>query len=168
MHPNMPSNIIEAYLRLSFEKSKDRNRLILSITDKCNIKCDFCCHPYMDSEFDDEDAKKIVEEACSFGKFDEISLTGGEPFLKYDLILELAAICKSYNILFGVITNGYWGKSNPQQKCKELVDNGLCRITFSWDPSHGKYISVDTIMSAIESSMEAGLKVNIDRFFLEA
>ena len=165
LHPQMPRHIIEKYLRLTFDRENVRSKLILSITDRCNIACDFCCHPYMDSEFLESDAIRIVKEACEFGKFSEICLTGGEPFLKYELIIELADICKRNNILLGVITNGFWGNDEPEKRCKELVDNGVGRISFSWDPSHGKFISPRTMMHCIDSAMEAGLKVNLTGSF---
>ncbi len=165
LHPNMPKSIIEHYLRLTFNKEINGNSLVLSITDKCNIACDFCCHPYMNSEFSEVDAIHIVTEACKFGKFAEISLTGGEAFLRYDLLIKLAKICKRHNTLFGVITNGYWGNSEPLKKCKELVESGVGRITFSWDPSHGKFVSPETMMCCIDSAMEVGLKVTLTGSF---
>lgn len=165
LHPNMPKHIIEQYLKMTFDKNINNDKLILSITDRCDIGCDFCCHPHMNSEFSEEDAIKIVKEACIFGKFSEICMTGGEPFLRYDLLLKLSKICKDHNILFGIITNGSWGKDEPEKKCKELVENGVGRVSFSWDPSHGKFVSVDTVMKCIDSAMNAGLKVNLTGSF---
>ena len=165
LHPNMPKRIIEKYLQLTFDDGATKSKLVLSITDRCNLACDFCCHPYMDSEFSEVDAIRIVNEACKFGEFSEICLTGGEPFLRYKLIIKLAKICRDHNTLFGVITNGFWGDDEPGKKCKELLESGVGRVSFSWDPSHGKFVSSDTMMRCIDSAMDAGLKVNLTGSF---
>ena len=75
-HPNTPQRL------RSLAPPKDRKVLaifVLSITDRCNIACDFCCHPYMDSEIASDDAERLVHEAVH-EDFDEIGITGGETF----------------------------------------------------------------------------------------
>lgn len=134
--------------------------LVLTITDRCNIKCDFCCHPFMESEIPAEAARAMVRQARAAG-MDEIGITGGEPFLRRGLLVELARIAKADDLDFGVISNGYWARSETKARAwlGELVEAGLTRLTISWDPSHGAFVPAATANTAIVVASELGLRV---------
>lgn len=139
---------------------------VVSITDKCNIKCDFCCHPYQDTGISDDESELLVSQAVKL-EFDEICFTGGEPFLRRNALLRAAELCKQHGKLFGVISNGYWagGRAKADKVIGQLVDAGLTRITISWDPSHGEFVSVATAQNALDASLDRGLKVTLTGSF---
>ncbi|MBU2501671.1 radical SAM protein [bacterium] len=167
LHPSMPKWLVRAYVRLSFETKNGLRKFVLSLTDNCNIKCDYCCHPRLQSKFDIGDALRLVDEACECSTFGEVCLTGGEPFLHFDALLEIGCLCRRHDMLCGAITNGYWAKDpvSARTMCEEILGAGVGRITFSWDPSHGQYVSAGTVMNGLTAAMEAGLKVNLTGSF---
>jgi hypothetical protein len=164
VHPNMPLWIVSANMDRSANMAHITNRpdrsFVFSITDRCNIRCDFCCHPYLDSALKEEDCIRMVEEACAL-PFDEICVTGGEPYIRRALVYKLASICKSRGRLFGSITNGFWAKDRAKafRLAEEMVDHGVARVTFSWDPSHGEFIAPQTVQNGIDACMHAGMRV---------
>ncbi|MBD3218117.1 MAG: radical SAM protein [candidate division Zixibacteria bacterium] len=166
VHPKMPEWLIMRYIELTLDSGRKRNKFVLSLTDKCNIRCDYCCHPYQNSEFSDYDAIRLVAQAAKMD-FVEICLTGGEPLLKGTLVLEIARICQKAGIMLGVITNGWWAKdyNYARDLATAMIQNGVGRVTFSWDPSHGKYIEPRTISNGIKACMEAGMKVTLTGSF---
>jgi len=162
VHPNVPRWIVAGNMtrRVNRRTEGPEKAFVLSITDRCNIRCDFCCHPFQDSALPDEDCIRMVTEACA-ADFDEICVTGGEPYLRRKLIYKLAAICKEHERLFGSISNGFWAKNREKAffLAKEMVEHGVARITFSWDPSHGEFISPQTVQNGVDACMEAGIRV---------
>lgn len=83
--------------------------LLISVTERCNLRCKGCySHAIKDDkkiiqeELSIQDYKKIFDEASELG-ISLITLVGGEPLLRNDLI-ELATSYK--NIIFSVYTNG--------------------------------------------------------------
>lgn len=170
VHPNMPPWIVAGNMNRRINRSeKYRDKVfVLSITDRCNIRCDFCCHPFRDSALKEEDCLRMVEEACAL-PFDEICVTGGEPYLLRATIYKIASTCRTYGKLFGSITNGFWAKNRDRafQLAEEMVQNGVARVTFSWDPSHGEFIAPQTIQNGVDSCMHAGMRVCLAGSFKE-
>ncbi len=163
VHPNMPLWIVAGNMARAVNRDQGPGKtFVLSLTDRCNIRCDFCCHPYQNSELASGDCLRMVEEACAL-PFDEICVTGGEPYLRRALVYELAALCRSRGRLFGSITNGYWARdrSNAFRLAHEMVENGVARVTFSWDPSHGAFVNPQAVQNGIDACMEAGMRVTL-------
>jgi hypothetical protein len=164
LHPRTPD-----VLRGFVGQTKPQYRIfVTSITDKCNIKCDFCCHPYQNTGISDEESERLVSQAVRLD-FDEICFTGGEPFIRRSALLRAAQLCKQHGKLFGVISNGYWAGSRKKADkiIGELVEAGLTRVTISWDPSHGAFVTVATAQNALDSSLDYGLKVTLTGSFKE-
>lgn len=168
LHPNMPDWLVHSYFEAYQNRVRD-NRLngpfytfVLSITDRCNLKCDYCCHPSMNSEIPADEAVDKVREACALD-FDEICVTGGEPYLRRSLLYQLASICKDNAKLFGTMSNGYWAKDRTRAfaLAQEMIDSGIARVTFSWDPSHGQFIDAQTIQNGVDACMHVGMKVSL-------
>jgi MoaA/NifB/PqqE/SkfB family radical SAM enzyme len=163
LHPRTPTLLIEQ----AGKAENGRWRLaVLSLTDRCNIKCDFCCHPYLDSEISEKDAISLVAQA-SLLDFDEIAVTGGEPLIRKQLVLKLARICKENDKAFGLITNGFWAGNVRKARAwaAEFREAGVTRVTVSWDPSHGAFVSARTAQNALDSCIDEGLKVTLTGSF---
>lgn len=83
--------------------------LSFQITNRCNLKCDFCSR-----ESGIQDAKmmsiklidKVIKEALDFSDLKTINLSGGEPFLHDDLEEILNLISNKYRLDIRINTNG--------------------------------------------------------------
>jgi len=80
----------------------------LSITGKCNLRCDYCLHFKSDSDVDNDLPKeewiKFFEELKRCAVL-HLSVEGGEPFLRNDLKDILVGIVQN-NMRFSILTNG--------------------------------------------------------------
>jgi TatD DNase family protein len=91
-----------------------RNSLYLNITNRCSNRCSFC------AKFEDftvkghllrldhePDAKEVLAAAGDTGRYDEVVFCGyGEPLLRLDLILEVAAELKKKGCRIRINTDG--------------------------------------------------------------
>lgn len=83
--------------------------LLISVTEKCNLRCKGCYakqfeenFSHKDTELTIEDYMRLFNEASELG-ISIITLVGGEPLLRKDLI----ELCTKYpDIIFSIYTNG--------------------------------------------------------------
>ncbi len=149
------------------------NYLRISITDRCNFKCQYCmpAEPFEEIGHDKiaryEEILKITRLACELG-ITKVRITGGEPFVRkgiLNFLKELSTIEQLQDI--SITTNG---ALLTQDKIKALVDLGIGRLNFSLDtlnPERFKSITgrndFQTVWDAILSAHDIGMnpvKVN--------
>ena len=83
--------------------------LILSYqcTNECK-HCLYCSSPKWNEWISKEDLDQIIESLSQYD-FYGLHLAGGEPFIKYDILLNAVELCNKYDIpLEYVETNCYW------------------------------------------------------------
>jgi hypothetical protein len=90
--------------------NKNYKEIMISVTNKCNIKCKHCnanSSPENDDVIKNEIIDMIFEQLdSSFG----ISIFGGEAMLFPEKVFYIAKKCREKNIIFNINTNGFWGK----------------------------------------------------------
>lgn len=102
------------------------NSQVLSIgTLGCNLGCEFCQNYDISQEFSTDDFKKIKEttpleilEICKKHNYKFIAFTYNEPSIYFEYMLDIAKLCKTYNIKTIVVSNG---QINPEP-FKELIN----------------------------------------------
>ena len=145
--------------------------LRISLTERCNFRCQYCMpeKPFSwvprENLLSFEDLFKFVKAAIDEG-ITKIRLTGGEPTLRADLDKFIKMICDyKPDIDLAMTTNGYLLKDIA----KDLKDAGLKRLNISLDTLRpdvaakiaGKDV-LTNVMKGIEAALEAGLKVKIN------
>ena len=111
------------------------DNLRISVTDRCNIRC-FYCMPETGSEYVDraeiltfEEIERFVRIAVDLG-VTKIRLTGGEPLVRKDLPLLVAALHKIPGVRdIAMTTNGVLLADQAQA----LYDAGLRRLNVHLD-----------------------------------
>lgn len=85
----------------------------LELTLRCNLVCSYC---YTNSpqltrqgphELSDDEWRKVIDEAIELGVIEAV-LTGGEPFLRRDLAIELAESLSAAGVAVVFVTNGWF------------------------------------------------------------
>jgi MoaA/NifB/PqqE/SkfB family radical SAM enzyme len=66
-----------------------RHTLAISVTNRCPLRCDFCCVPPGPGDLEKEKARELIDQAISLGVFRSVGFTGGEPMLRLPLVEEL-------------------------------------------------------------------------------
>ncbi len=137
----------------------------LRITMDCNQKCLFCRPTKKDLNFKQpttEELKRTIYSSAREGvKF--ITITGGEPTLRNDLI-EIIKYIKSLGLSAKLITNGMM--FFYEKYCKLIYESGLDKVVIS---IHSSKPEIHDFLTQVEKSFEktlAGLK-NISIYDIE-
>ncbi|KAF2956934.1 GTP 3',8-cyclase MoaA [Marinitoga sp. 38H-ov] len=140
----------------------------LSITDKCNFRCNYCMDENAKFMKEEEllslDEIRILVRTLKNLEFKNIRLTGGEPTLRKDII-DISKIIQETFGKFSITTNG----SLMNILAKDLKKNGLENVNFSLD-SLNRYTfkkitkrdDLNNVLLGLEKSLEIGLNVKIN------
>ncbi|MBW2046225.1 MAG: radical SAM protein, partial [Deltaproteobacteria bacterium] len=89
----------------------------INITNRCNSGCPFCyarLHPPKDMQA--SDAALIVHQLEDISSH-KIIFTGGEPFLKRNVLMEVMYVCTSLSIRrIELFSNGFWGTTEDDAR----------------------------------------------------
>jgi len=159
-------NLIDTY-------GREISYLRVSLTEQCNLRCDYCYDqiekPPKDSTYlTNEQLMKLIGSFSLLG-VEKIRFTGGEPLLRkgiVDLIAQSSALDNISQI--GITTNGVL----HEKLLPELLDAGLNRMNISLDTlQEDKFIKITGfdrhaevlrgIDSALESNAFPAVKINI-------
>jgi len=125
----------------------------LLLTYKCNCACTFCyysCSPdrggLMPVDMALDAWQSLIDLAGSSAK---VHLTGGEPFLYWDRLLEIleAAQTRGLGRIDMVETNGFWAENDRivLDRLRVLDRLGLNRLKISCDPFHQEFVDINTV-----------------------
>jgi cyclic pyranopterin phosphate synthase len=147
------------------------NYLRISVTERCNFRCQYCMpeKPFSwvphENLLSFEDMFEFVKVAIDEG-ITKIRLTGGEPLLRADLD-KFVAMISSYapNIDLALTTNGFLLENTADA----LKKAGLKRLNISLDslkPEVAQKIAQKDVLSkvlkGIEKALEVGFKIKIN------
>ncbi len=105
-----------------------RNNCRIVLTDRCNLDCSFCCMKEKDIHYSfiNQTALWIAQQ-----RYDEIAITGGEPLLELEKLVQFICLVKYFNpdAKVYLYTNGILLKS---ETARILLTAGLDGI--NWSP----------------------------------
>lgn len=144
------------------------NSLAIEYLTKCNLSCDHCginSSPLAEGKVELEDAKNWITIAKGYGAKD-IYISGGEPFLVFDELCELAKYSRSLGLNFITFTNAFWASSleNARKYLFPLKENGLTSLHLSLDCFHVKEgIPLQNFLNvaAISNDIMSNLVINV-------
>jgi MoaA/NifB/PqqE/SkfB family radical SAM enzyme len=134
----------------------------LLLTYRCNAKCEFCyynCSP-------EKNGLMAVDVAISAwqslkalaGDKVRVHITGGEPFLYWDRLVEILQEGKRQELgpLDMVETNGFWAASEKivRERLKILDELGMLRLKISCDPFHQEYVDIEPVKRLADVARE--------------
>lgn len=148
-------------------------RLILLITERCNIRCKHCL--FGDGELMNhgkdmslEDVKSYIDQMAQIavreGKDFSVHFSGGEPILRFPQILEAIRYARSLGAnSVTSMTNGFWGAEKVRSKeiVLALKEAGLETLCFSLDDFHQEYMPLSNVLTALSLCREHGLAIAI-------
>ncbi|RUM30929.1 MAG: GTP 3',8-cyclase MoaA [Aquifex sp.] len=147
--------------------------LRISLTDKCNLRCNFCMPPGKEYHFLTKKEVLTSEEIEEYVKIfaylgvRKVRLTGGEPLLRKDLEEIIQKISKVEGIKdIALTTNGVFLK----ERLRTLKEAGLKRITVSIHSLNPKKneklvnrkVNLGEVFEAILEAKELGFKVKVN------
>ncbi len=148
--------------------------LRISVTDRCNFRCNFCMPAGEPVEFyprneilSFEEILKVVKACMELG-VKKVKITGGEPLLRRD-VHKLIGMIKNIGMdNITLTTNGFL----LRERTHKLKESGLKRVTVSvhslrddvFSKIVGKRVYVKDILAGIDAAIDVGLtpvKVNV-------
>ena len=147
------------------EVPTDIRHLAIMLTRKCNMSCAHCSVESGPKVSGEPDAARLLESvrAASNGGVRSILLTGGEPMLREDVLLEMLRECQRLGIHTALASNGFWGKT--PQRARETVARlqaaGLHMMTISYDRYHADFQGPQPAVNIARAAGEAKLLINI-------
>jgi len=134
----------------------------LLLTYKCNAACEFCyynCSPQQNGLMTVDTAVSAWQSLKNLaGETAKIHITGGEPFLYWERLLEILTEAKKQNLgpVDMIETNGFWATDDNtiRQRLKVLDELGMHRLKISCDPFHQEYIDIEPVRRLAEQAVE--------------
>jgi organic radical activating enzyme len=122
----------------------------LMLTYKCNCTCEFCyyhCSPQKGGLMSLDTAISAWQSLKSLaGDFAKIHITGGEPFLYWDNLIEILTIAKKEKLepVDLIETNAFWACDDKivTDRLKTLDNLGMHRLKISCDLFHQQFIDI--------------------------
>lgn len=111
------------------------NYLRLAVTDRCNLRCNYCM-PEEGINFVKNEELLTIEELCSIAKMlvakgiDKIRITGGEPFVRKDIMILMRYLAKLEGLKEISVTTNATLIGPHIQELKEL---GITNVNVSLD-----------------------------------
>jgi len=163
----------------SLDKPVNRfNNVFLAITKKCILQCEHCFEWDVLNKKDVLTVQKIKEMVVALQKkgVNQIYLTGGEPMLKLNTMIDVIKTYKEATD-FWILTSGYNFNLKNAEKLKKAGLNGVIISLDHFNPiEHNKFRGnenafkwvVEAVNSALENNIIVALSICITRSFATA
>ena len=150
---NLSQNIYNQKVGRDEPKFKIWRNAGLLLTYKCNAKCEFCyynCSPEQGGLMPVDMAINVWQSLKELaGDNAKIHITGGEPFLYWDRLVEILREAKKSNLgpVDMIETNGFWAVDEKivKDRIKVLDELGMRRLKISCDPFHQEYVDIELV-----------------------
>lgn len=139
--------------------------LVLIPSEHCNLQCRHCapeCGPHSKAAWDVPLLKQCISDASKLDNLEKIiHFAGGEPFLYFDSMLELAKHATQCGFSISVVTNGFWSRNvaKGKQWISSLKEAGLYRAELSTDQFHQEHLPIEHVKNAISILKENNIEI---------
>ena len=155
--------MIKPETRLESAQRRQHAYAVWEITLKCNLACSHCGSRAGDARVDElstEEALDLVKQLARIG-IKEVSLIGGEAFLRRDW-LEIAAAIHQAGMLCAMTTGGFGISARTAEKMKEAgidsVNVSIDGLAEAHDQLRGRPGSWEQCFQALEHFRRAGIR----------
>lgn len=153
--------------RTSFRKGDESMpyaaSFVLYVTLKCNLSCAHCIQgpAREDESMPFHDYRQGLIEAAEAGH-DGVWISGGEPFLSPDRLLQSVETCAGLGLRVSVQTNAQWATSQARALAmlRELKALGMQQLCISTDKFHAAFVPVERVVMLAECARELSIPVN--------
>ncbi|HEY3368800.1 MAG TPA: radical SAM protein [Symbiobacteriaceae bacterium] len=150
------------------------NGLHFLLTYQCNRACEHCFvfgSPWARGDFTLEQVCRLLDEGHRLGTVDSVYFEGGEPFLRYEVLVAAVREARRRGLSVGVVTNAFWATTPEAAEARlgPLARLGLADLTVSDDRLHGNTPQVANARAAADklgvptgvSQVDAGPKGSV-------
>ena len=130
------------------------------LTYRCHSGCKHClynCGPGWGMEaMPADNLRQALETLAGWSRPPQVHLTGGEPFIFYDLLLEGTRIAADLGITVYAETSAAWcvDEESTQDRLAALRDAGLAAVLISCSPFHAEKIPPVRTLRAVQAALK--------------
>jgi MoaA/NifB/PqqE/SkfB family radical SAM enzyme len=133
--------------------SKEATKMLsIKINDTCNRSCSFCVDRG-GRKTKEINVSKIANEAINYNDYKTVIITGGEPFLKFDDVIELATLLRPHKDRIVLNTNGTLLNKEKVQKLNGIIDELQVSIHHFDEEKHGKILGGKVSFENIKNAL---------------
>lgn len=139
-------------------------KLVLLTTARCNASCGHCstsCGPEKTESLSQNKIFGLMDEAAELaeGKPLKFLLTGGEPFMDFELLLSIVAYGARLGAIVTCVTNGYWATSPEKARSmlSAVQDAGLRALAVSTSRFHQQFVKLKRVERVLGAARDLGL-----------
>jgi hypothetical protein len=143
-------------------------KLGLILGARCNASCTHCsdsCGPNRTESLDPFTALRVMNEAAAMDDGAPLNflLTGGEPFLDFDFLLQVVTHGAKLGGNVSCVTNAYWARTDElaMEKLTVLRDAGLTALAVSVSRFHQRYVPLHRARRALEIAKALGIRTEL-------
>jgi hypothetical protein len=144
-------------------------KLGLILGMRCNASCTHCSYssgPYRTESLNRELALRAMDEAAAaIGEGESLNflLTGGEPFLDFEFLLEVVSHGAKLGGYVNCVTNAYWAKTDEvaTEMLSRLHDAGLSALAVSVSRFHQQYVPLHRARRALQVAASLGMQTEL-------
>lgn len=136
------------------------NTIGLILTYACPLHCRHCFAVKPENALTDmstDDVAFYIDLIASSGKFTSVCFSGGEPFIREELLRYAVSYTAWRDLRASVITSAFWAVSYDRAKEVLLRIKGLQELHISCDTFHRKSVPDSNIRNAITAAKDIGI-----------
>ena len=143
-----------------------RTDIGLVMTQQCPVGCRHCLSPRTTQVPDLpalETHQAWIAQVSQVDHCKSIIITGGEPFLYFQRLLQVVEACRTQVLRPTVFTSAYWATSGEiaAGKLKQLAHAGLTGITVSTDEYHQERVPLANVSRVLHAAKECGMSCKV-------
>lgn len=147
--------------------------LVIEYTTRCNARCGMCYQAAGPrgsdllgrATLEDAVVEQVIREAAEIEAIGpRLHVTGGEGFLRADLLLRMIAVGRDVGYAeLTTTTNAYWARdpAAARETCTRAREAGMTGMEISWDFWHEPFIRADAVSNCLEACLESGIEANL-------
>lgn len=150
--------------RFQLDHSLNYNKVSIMPSLRCDANCTHCLFLPELRRASKYDPKIILGAIDSMPRsVQHVSLTGGEPFFKSNILFEIARRISKNEAEFSIVTNGLWTRraGSVINTITELRALGLTGISISFDEYHQPRLKEDELFDILTIISSCGIRVEI-------
>ncbi len=154
------------YFKTKFLKEYSIAFAEVALTTQCNLKCEHCCvdHFRPVRPINIRYYKQFLDDFKQQGGM-EVTFTGGEPTLQYDLLKSLIVYCTSIGLDAGMITNGTMLNKDKLEDLKQVGIQYIFVSLYGSESNHDKFTAVagsyERSLQTLKAARDAGINTMI-------
>jgi MoaA/NifB/PqqE/SkfB family radical SAM enzyme len=104
-----------------------------------------------------------ITKVADTGEYKAVNITGGEPFAKYNLLLNTTRTISKFGIYPTVVTSAHWADNDRKtsRMLKQLVRSGMYAISVSIDKYHQEKIPLINAARVVRISYDLGMNIGL-------